>query len=80
MFRLNFFFSFYVGNKIFAGMSRYQLTVLNQAIENFNKELNPLIKQQKVKVRQIKRENLLFADHFVRYGGGSIIRKMIKIV
>ena len=42
--------------QIFAGMSRSQLIVLNQAIEDFSKELNPLIKQQKVEFQQMERE------------------------
>ena len=75
-----FFLQFLRKQQIFAGMSRSQLTVLNQAIEDFNKELNPLIKQRKVEVRQMKRENLLFADHFIRYGRSFSIQKMIKMV
>ena len=75
-----FFLQFLRKQQIFTGMSRSQMTVLNQAIEDFNKELNPLIKQRKVEVRQMKRENLLFADHFIRYGRSSFIQKMIKMV
>ena len=63
-----FFLQFLRKQQIFAGMSRSQLTVLKQAIEDFNKELNPLIKQRNVEAWQMKRENLLFADHFIRYG------------
>ena len=42
--------------QIFAGMCRSQLVVLNQAIEDFSKELNPLIKQQKVEFQHMERE------------------------
>ena len=68
-----FFLQFLRKQQIFVGMSRSQLTVPNQAIVDFNKELNPLIKQRKVEVRQMKRENLLLADHFIRYGRSSFI-------
>ena len=74
------FLHFLRKQQIFAGMTRSQLTVLSQAIEDFNKELNPLIKQRQVEVRQMKRENLLFADHFIRYCRSPFIQKMIKVV
>ena len=70
-----FFLQFLRKQQNFAGMSRSQLTVLSQAIEDFNKELNPLIKQRKVEVRQMKRENLLSAYHFIRYGRSPSFKK-----
>ena len=75
-----FFPQFLRKQQIFARISRSQLTVLSQAIEDFSKELNPLIKQGKVEVRLLKRENLLFADHFIRYGRSPFIQKGIKMV
>ena len=42
---LRFFIQFLRRMQIFAGMSRDQLLILEKSIEDFNKELNPYIKQ-----------------------------------
>ena len=56
MFHLDFFIQFFRKQRIFAGMSGSQLILLNHATEDFNKELKPLIKQQKVEFQQMERE------------------------
>ena len=75
---LGFFFQFLRKYQIFAGINRKQMDLIEKSVEDFNKELNPLIKQRKVDVREEKRKNLLTSDHFVRYGRSNFVQKLIK--
>lgn len=54
------------------------MDLAEKCMDDFNKELNPLIKQRKVEVRENKRKNLLTADHFIRYGRSAYHQKLLN--
>ena len=76
---LGFFIQFLRKCQVFAGMSRMQLQVLEQAIGDFNKELNPLIKQRKVTIRGDKLKQLLLPSHFIKYGRSKAVQALLKV-
>ena len=76
---MNFFIQFLRKQQIFAGMSRIQLSYLEDTISDFNKELNPLIKQRKIDVRREKVRNLLTPTHFINYGRSSCIQGLLEV-
>ena len=55
-------------------MSRTHLKLLQDCVNNFNKELNPFIKQRKVTVRCEKVRHLLFPAHFIKHGRSTAIQ------
>ena len=63
---------------MFAAVNRLQLKYLEDAISDFNQELNSLIKQRKVDVRRDKIRNLLTQNHFIRYGRSSCIQFLLS--
>ena len=67
-------------NEVFAGMSRMQLSSLAQSIKDFNKQLNPYIKQRKVELRKTKAKQLLRPAHFISYGESSYVQGIIRQV
>ena len=73
-----FFIQFLRKNQIFAGMSRMQMQTLEQSVSDFNKELNPHIKQRKVEVRRQKVRQLLRPEHFIAYGQSTFVQGLIK--
>ena len=76
---LTFFLQFLRKNQIYAGMSRSQLHLLDESITDFNKDLNPHIKQRKVDVRREKVRQLLLASHFVSYGRSEAIQNLLSL-
>ena len=76
---LNLFTQFIRRNQIFAGMSRQILHLLDYCISDFNKELNPFIKQRKVDVRQHKVRYLLLPSHFIDYGRSRHVQKLVNV-
>ena len=75
---LNFFIQFLRKEQVFPGMSRYQIQLLSEAIDDYNKELNPLIKQRKIDVRRNKFDHLLKPVHFIKYGQSQFVQTLIK--
>ena len=75
---LGFFLQFLRKYQIFAGMSRMQIQILEQAMNDFNKDLHPLIQQRKVEVRKNKRKNLLTSMHFINFGQSKFVQDLIK--
>ena len=75
---LNFFLQFLRTQQIFAGMSRLEISLLSEAINDFNKELNPHVKQRKVDVRRQKVKVLIGPNHFIRYGRSQFIQNLVK--
>ena len=61
-------------------MSRMQLSSLAQAIKDFNKLLNPYIKQRKVELRKTNAKQLLRPAHFSNYGENSYVQGIIRQV
>ena len=59
-------------------MSRQQLNLLEKAVEDFNKELNPYIKQRKVEIQMMKLKQLLLPSHFISYGRNSAIQRVVQ--
>ena len=76
---LTFFIQFVRKQQIYAGMSRNELSHLEKAVEDFNKELNPHIKQRKIDVRRNKVCHLLTPDHFIRYGRSKLVQNLIHV-
>ena len=76
---LSLFVQFIRRNEIFAGMSRQQLHAFEDTLADFNKELNPYIKQRKVDVRRFKVKNLLLPSHFIAYGRSDHVQNLIKV-
>lgn len=64
--------------QIFAGMNRRQIKMLEETVQDFNKDLNHHIKQRKVEVRQHKRNNLLTASHFINFGKSKFVQNLIQ--
>ena len=75
---LGFFLQFVRKYQIFAGMNRMQIQILEQSVNDFNKDLHPLIQQRKVEVRKMKRRNLLTALHFINFGQSKFVQDLIK--
>ena len=65
--------------QVFAGMSRTHLQLLENCISDFNKDLNPYIKQRKGSVRKEKLKPLLLPSYFISYGRNQVIQNMLKI-
>ena len=59
-------------------MSRTHLKLLQDCVNNFNKELNPFIKQRKVTVRCEKVRHLLFPGHFIKHGRSTAIQDLLN--
>ena len=60
-------------------MSRSQLHFLDESMTDFNKDLNPHIRQRKVDVGREKVRQLLLASHFVSYGKSEAIQNMLSL-
>ena len=58
-------------------MSRNELSHLEKAVEDLNKELHPHIKQRKIDIRRNKVCHLLTPDHFIRYGCIKLVQNVI---
>lgn len=52
--------------------------MLEEAVSDFNKDLNPLIKQRKVEVRHYKRNNLMTVNHFLKFGKSDFVQNLIS--
>ena len=74
-----FFVQFLRKNQIFAGLKRFQLQMVEQAMTDFNKDLNPHIKQRKIDVRRDKVKQLFLPSHFIRYGHSEVVQNLIGI-
>ncbi|XP_057300018.1 uncharacterized protein LOC130630515 isoform X2 [Hydractinia symbiolongicarpus] len=77
---LGMFLQYLRRNEIFAGMSRLQLSSLSQSANDFNKQLNPLVKQRKVEIRKNKCKQLLRPTHFIKYGESKFVQHLISQV
>ncbi|XP_057297196.1 uncharacterized protein LOC130626107 isoform X2 [Hydractinia symbiolongicarpus] len=75
---LGFFIQYLRRNQVFAGMSRVQLQILSDTIKDFNKQLNPFIKQRKVQVRRLKVKHLLHPQHFINFGQSEYVQTLIS--
>lgn len=63
---------------MFAGLNRLQIQMIEGSMNDFNKDLNNQIKQRKVEVRRNKRQNLLTASHFIKFGQSQFVQTIIK--
>ena len=59
-------------------MSRTHLKLLEDCVNDFNKELNPFLKQKKVTVWCEKVRHLLFPAHFIKYGRSTAIQDLLN--
>ena len=75
---LIYFIQFLRKHQVFAGMLRTHLKLLEDCVNDFNKELNPFIKQRKVTVRREKVRCHLFPAHFIKYGRSTAIQDLLK--
>ena len=57
-------------------VQKYQ--ILEQSVNDFNKDLHPFIQQRKVEVRKMKRGNLLTARRFIKFGQSKFVQDLIK--
>ena len=77
---LSFFIQFLRKQQIFAGMSRFDLSNIENAISDFSKELHLHIAQRKVEVRRNKAKHLLNPEQFFKYGKSKHIQSLMEIV
>lgn len=54
------------------------LKLLEDCVNNFNKKLNPFIKQRKVTAGREKVRYLLFPAHFIKYGQSTAIQDLLN--
>ena len=59
-------------------MSRTHLKLLQDCVINFNKDLNPFIKQRKFTVRCENVRHLLFPAHFIKHGRSTAIQDLLN--
>ena len=59
-------------------MSRTHLKLLQDCVNDFNKEFNPFIKQRKVTVRFEKVRHLLYPAHFIKHGRSKVIQDLLN--
>lgn len=73
-----FFIQFLRKNQVFACMNTLQLHLLEESVTDYNKNLNPFIKQRKVEIRKENLKHLLTPLHFIKFGRSDYTQKMIK--
>ena len=59
-------------------MNTLQLHLLEESVTDYNKNLNPFIKQRKVEIRKENLKHLLTPLHFIKFGRSDYTQKMIK--